>query len=151
MTGTWRFRVVRDDCSATFIRRPESTGPFLGTIAEALQFAQRVQDYLGETASRVEAWSEGHTGEPEPQGCQLFRIVRHENKRDWRLLESRLTHPGWYRNLDHAIDYAAFRGRGYSCQIIVRDGLLLTIIVANGAGAITPIAPPGGRSITRTG
>src|SRR3954462_8335112 len=149
MIGTWRFRFVRDDCSATFIRRPESTGPVVGTIDEALMFAHRVQDYIGERASRVEAWSDRHTQEPEPQDRELFRIARHENKRDWRLLETRLTHPAWYRKLDHAIDYAAFRGRGYAWQIVVRDGLLLTIIATNARGPIAAISPPGGRDITR--
>jgi hypothetical protein len=149
MNEKWRFRVVRIDHSARFIRRPDSIGPLVGTIADALQFARRVEDYFRDTVSLVEAWGHGYTDEPPEENRQTFFINRHPNKRNWLLEKSRLTHPACFHSLYHAVNYAAFRGRGYSWQILVRDGLLLTIIAANATGSIAAITPPGGRDIIK--
>src|SRR5262245_12070757 len=113
MQQIWRFRLVRFDHTSYFIRR--SIGPVVGGIGVALDFANQVQVYFGDEARRVEAWTDGFT--LDPAGRLVFHIVRHENKRDWRLLENRLTHPLWCHKLNHALDYAAFRGRGHSLQI----------------------------------
>jgi len=41
MTVTWRFRVVRFDDTCSFIRRPASVDPFIGSVNEAMAFANR--------------------------------------------------------------------------------------------------------------
>jgi len=130
MVATWRFQVLRFDSTDSFIRRP--VGPFVGGIEEALAFANRVQDHFGDHVRRVEAWSLGQVEEPEPGDRIRFEIVRHENGRDWRLLESRLTHPAWYRKLPYAINYAAFRGRGHALQFCIGSPIEV-LIVTGGA------------------
>ena len=82
MTGTWRFRVVRDNLTSSFARR--QAGPLVGTVGEALAFADRVHDHFGDAVSRVEAWTDNPTDSPEPGDREAFQIVRHENRRDWR-------------------------------------------------------------------
>jgi hypothetical protein len=141
--GTWRFRLIRDDHASSFIRRPDSAGPFVGEVDEAIRFANRVQEYFSHEAKRVEAWSIGPVEEPEPGDRERFLIERHENGRDWRLLESRLTHPAWYLTLAHAIDYAAFRGRGHRLQISVCSGAVVETVIVSGRAEPTPaISPP---------
>src|SRR3954470_11982031 len=93
MNGTWRFRVVRDNLASSFVRR--EIGPLVASIAQALAFANRVHDHFGDAVSRVEAWTDT-TEEVDPADREAFQIVRHENGKDWRVLECRLTHPGWF-------------------------------------------------------
>src|SRR5689334_18475112 len=116
--GIWRFRLVRSDETSAFIARPANE-PFTGSIAEALAFADRVfQHFADRDPRRVEAWSVDLV-EPEPSDRELFQIERHENGRDWRLLEARLTHPGWFVELIHAVDHVGFRARGHRWQLTV--------------------------------
>lgn len=136
---TWRFRLVRDNDTSSFIRRAEA---FNGTVNEALQFANRVFEHFGDVACRVEAWSVGPI-DSEDASRVVFNIARHENGRDWRLLAGRLTHPAWYRSLIHAVDYAAFRGRGYSFEIRVGGaGNIDTLIVPARIEPNAQIVPP---------
>jgi hypothetical protein len=120
-------RLVRDDGSSGFVRRAET---FAGSVNDALQFSGRILEHFSKVARRVEAWSNGPLDPPEQTDRKAFFIQRHENKRDWRLLESQLTNPGWFVDLHHAVDYAAFRGRGYSFEIRVKDGPAETLIVS---------------------
>jgi hypothetical protein len=114
----------------------------VGTVNEALQFANRIQQHFADAAHRVEAWSIGKVAQAEVGDRELFMIQRHENKRDWQLLESGLTHPGWFLKLTHAVDYAAFRGQGYEAEIRVRDGESEQLIVVCKVDAII-LRPPG--------
>jgi hypothetical protein len=129
MGATWRFRLVRNDGSSGFVRRQNQ---FEGTTDEALSFADRIYNHFAGAARRVEAWSVDQV-EQERSGRVLFVIERHENKRDWRLLESPLTHPGWFLASHHAVDYAAFRGRGYELEIRISDGSTETVVLAGKA------------------
>src|SRR5437868_6897291 len=99
MGSEWRFRMV--ECGrSTYIRR---SGPFTGSTIEALAFAERIREHFAASdPNRVEAWSLGLI-EPEDSDRLIFNIERHENGRDWRLLEGRLTHPGWFKTLLHAV------------------------------------------------
>jgi hypothetical protein len=134
------FRLVRQGGSSSFVRRQESK-PFVGTIKEALEFADRIQQHFSDAAHRVEAWSIGEIAHRETGERELFFIQRHENKRDWRLLESGLTHPGWFLKLTHAVDYVAFRARGCEAEIRVRDGEIERVIVACKVDAVI-LRPP---------
>jgi hypothetical protein len=61
------------------------------------------------SVSYVEAWSIGPVkGSLELADLVTFRIVPHENGKDWRALEGPLHHGGWYKpnQLQFAIDYA---------------------------------------------
>jgi hypothetical protein len=127
MGATWRFRLVRDDGSSGFVRRADS---FIGNVDDALKFSNRVFEHFNNVARRVEAWTVDPIDSSEPTDRKLFRSNRHENKRDWRLLESQLTHPGWFLTLNHAVDYAAFRGRGYGVEIRVKDGAAQTVVIS---------------------
>jgi hypothetical protein len=138
MNAAWRFRLIRNDGSSSFVRRAV---PFLGSIESALEFAERVRCHFGDVASRVEAWSEGQVDEVSSLGRVLFLIRRHENGRDWRLLEGRLTHPGWFQALLHAVDYAAFRGRGYEVEIRVNDGSTERSIFCGSVEPVRMIGP----------
>jgi len=62
----------------------------------------------------------------------VFCIQRYENRRDWRLLESQLTHAAWFLKLTHAIDYAAFRGRGYELELRVGSNGATETLIALG-------------------
>jgi len=73
----------------------------------------------------------------------VFCIQRYENRRDWRLLESQLTHAAWFLKLTHAVDYAAFRGRCYELAMRAgSNGSTETLIALRQAGeSVAPIAP----------
>jgi hypothetical protein len=116
----WKFKVVLDDLNGFFIRRKDGTDHLEGTSEEALAFAHQVREfYSGKPVARVEAHSNGSVQADCLSAHKNFTIRRHLNGRDWWVNETDLTHPGWFRNLEHAVSHLAFRGRGYVCQIQV--------------------------------
>jgi len=83
MGATWRFRIMRQDGTSSFIRKAAGK-VFVGSIDQALAFAQRIQRHFDQIARRVEAWSLQQVEPQEQSGRQLVCIQRHENPRGWR-------------------------------------------------------------------
>jgi hypothetical protein len=126
MKATWRFRAVRHDLTGFFIRRMGRIGELFGTDEEALEFSIRVGIYFRDRClRRVEARSIGQLDLSVPDaGCRRkLAILRpHENGRDWITDPTPLNHPALHKSLEDAINYAAFRLRGYVSEIQIFDG-----------------------------
>jgi hypothetical protein len=89
---------------------------------DALEFARRCADHLhGESVNCVEAWSVGAVEGPPDDlpGLLTFRIVPHENGKDWQAVPCALQHPLWIKKLEQGIDYMMFRAAGTLCRIEV--------------------------------
>jgi hypothetical protein len=81
-----------------------------------------------------------------------FRIVPHENGKDWRALEGPLHHGGWYKpnQLQLAIDYARFRGGGRLCavELVARESRgrteerILRVVLADQTGQYAGLVKP---------
>jgi hypothetical protein len=141
MKATWRFRAVRHDLTGFSIRRMGGSGELLGTDEEALAFSLRVRAYFcSQCLRRVEARSIGQLDLSVPDaGCRrkLARLRPHENGMDWITDPLPLHHPAWHRSLEDAINYAAFRLRGYVSEIRIFDrrNELQTLVLIDQTGS----------------
>ena len=80
--------IARPNLSRLILAQPAGQ-PFEGDAESALAFAEKVRRY--KNRRRVEAWTEAVIELPPAIQAQ-FRIERHENGRDWIVVESYLTH-----------------------------------------------------------
>jgi hypothetical protein len=120
MKATWKFRAMRQDLTAFFVRRTDGTDELFGTDEEVLEFSVRARHYFhAKCLQRVEARSTGliDFSVPNNKPRELARLRPHENGRDWRAEPSRLHHGAWHKTLEDAICYAAFRLRGHLSEI----------------------------------
>ena len=136
MRATWAFRAARPRGQHSWIRRKCGTHSITGTEREALEFAGRIRDHLhADDGNTVQAWTLAildSTPEEIPDAL-TFRIVPHENGKDWQAVQCSLQHPLWISNLEQGVDYMLFRGGGKLCAIHVmnRTGLLDRVILAD--------------------
>jgi hypothetical protein len=156
MKATWIFRAARMRSEYAWIRRACGRNTIEGSEHDALEFARRATEHLRMTSvSYVEAWSVGAViGSLELPDLVTFRIVPHENGKDWRALENCLHHGGWYKpnQLQFAIDYAFFRGGGKLCavEVLAKDkgrksqDRILKIILADQTGQYAGLVKPVG-------
>jgi hypothetical protein len=116
MRAIWRFKAVRNNLTGFCIRRSRGSSELSGTSDEALDFAARVLEYYKDRGVlRVEARSIGpvQITEARPgKEHKIFRLRPRRNGRGWQADDTQLAHPCYHLELEEAINYAAFRGRG---------------------------------------
>ena len=68
---------------------------------------------------------------------EVAKLRPHQNGRDWTADSTGIHHGAWHHSLDDAIDYAAFRLRGYISEIQIFNGgdELETLVLIDQTGA----------------
>lgn len=121
MKAIWAFYVIRADFSVSRARRKAGLTESVGSDEEALELANRVHQHLASSeVLRVEARTVKILEPPKHELRERKRFVlRQRNPCGWQMEASDLAHPCAHPKLEHAISYAAFRGRGHCCEIRV--------------------------------
>src|SRR5689334_18994253 len=96
MRATWKFRACKLRSQYSWIQRKGHCNTITGNERDALEFARRcVEHFQGQDVTAVEAWSVSLVeGVPDDvPGLLTFRVVPHENGKDWSVLPCTLQHP----------------------------------------------------------
>ena len=149
MRATRKFRACKLRHEYSWIHRKCRKDTITGTEQDALEFAQRCAEHFrGHDVVCVEAWSVGPVeGAPDDvPGLLTFKVVPHENGKDWSALPCTLQRPLWITKLEQGIDYMMFRGGGKLCRVHVlnRAGALERVVLADRRNEHTPSANPFG-------
>lgn len=118
MHGRWRFRLVQNDLQATYLLHDGRVVEHIGTDLEALA---RARALLNATVQCVQAVSVGCPLDfSTTAGRLLVLIVARADKQGWTLGGDMMP-PLWYRELNHAIGYVAWRAADYETEIRIQN------------------------------
>jgi hypothetical protein len=139
MWATWKFRACKLRSQYSWIQRKGACNTISGTERDAWEFSRRcVEHFRGHDVVCVEAWSVGPVeGAPDDvPGLLTFKVVPHENGKDWQAVPCALQHALWITKLEHGIDYMMFRGGGKLCRVHVvnQAGGLERVVLADRRG-----------------
>jgi hypothetical protein len=98
MHATWKFRATRASWYHSWIKRTCGQHTITGSEHDALDFARRITEHFRGSGVTVEAWTVGQIdAAPQLPDALTFRIVPHENGKDWSVVECSGQHRLWIR------------------------------------------------------
>jgi len=130
MRGRWRFRIVALNKPATYAAENGKPLEHVGTDTEALEIASRMA-CIG--VQRVDVVPVGCPEDITTTTGRLMVVVQERaDKKGWNLTGDMMTGT-WHGRLEEAVDYGAFRTKGYLSETRIVDvrGTLKHVILTD--------------------